>query len=130
MRGRLQVAAFSALCAVGAASAVGLTVREVVRTPAVDVAVAGTERSGLTTTVEVSVRNTGDSPRCVTVRVAARDRAGHDLGSATAATALRLAPDGREVVSARVSLSARDYAERLDRFYPSTRPCPAGERAT
>lgn len=130
MTGRLQVAAFGALCAVGAATSVGLTVREALRTPAVSVAVADTHRAGLTTTVDVAVRNSTGDPACVTVRVAARDRAGHDLGAAAAAAPVRLAPHSRRVVSARVTVSARDYAERLDRYYPSTQPCTAAERVT
>jgi hypothetical protein len=128
--GRVQVVAFGALCAAGAATAVGLTVREVARTPAITVAVADTHRSGLTTSVDVAVRNTTGSPVCVIVRVAARDRTGRDLGTATTGPPLQLAPDSRRVVTAQVTVSAQDYAERLDRFYPSTQPCPAAERAT
>jgi hypothetical protein len=129
--GRLNVALFGALCAVGVVSSVGLTVREVLKTAPVVASVAHTDRSGLTTTVEVAVRNTTDSTRCATVEVAARDRTGHDLGPpVTVATGLQLAPHGRQRVPARVTLTARDYAERLDRFYPSVEACAAPERGS
>jgi hypothetical protein len=130
MTGRLHTAAFVALCVVGIVSAAALAVREAVRTPPVVAAVAHTDRSGLTTTVDVSVRNTTDTARCVTVRVAARDRNGHDLGAVTAASGLRLDSHGRRSVSARLTLTARDYAERLDRFYPSIQACASPERPT
>src|SRR4051794_30345769 len=110
MTGRLQVAAFGALCAIGAVSAVGLTVREALRRPPIAVAVAHTDRSGLTTAVDVSVRNTTGAARCAVVRVAARDRTGHDLGTVTAATGLQLAPHARRLVSARITLTGPDYA--------------------
>lgn len=123
MSARLSAAAFGLLCLVGAVSAVGLTVREALRTPAVVMEVAGTTRTGLTTTVTVSVRNTTGRSRCAGIRVAARDRAGHDLGAVTAARSVQLAPHASVRVSARVTLSARQYAERLYGFYPSERPC-------
>lgn len=130
MSARIGAAAFIVVCVLGAASAVALTVREIVRTPAVVMSVAGTDRVGLTTTVTVGVRNTSDQARCVTLRLAARDRNGRDLGSVTVAGRLVLAPHTGRRIPTRITLTARDYAERLDRFYPSARACPAAESGT
>ena len=130
MTARIGTVAFVVVCVLGAASAVALTVREIVRTPAVILSVAGTDRTGLTTTVTVAVRNTTDQDRCVSVRLAARDRNGRDLGSVTVANRLVLAARASRRIPTRITLTARDYAERLDRFYPSARPCPAAESGT
>lgn len=125
MRGRLHVSFFVALCLAGIVASVALTVREVARTAPIALTVTQTARSGQTTVVTVVVRNTTDTTRCVSVRVAARDRGGHDLATATAAGRLSLAPQGRRTVRATLTLSRRDYAERLDAFYPSQRACSA-----
>jgi hypothetical protein len=127
---RVGTVAFVLLCLLGAASAVALTVREIGRTPAVVLSVVSTQRTGLTTTVTVDVRNTSDRARCVTVRLAARDRNGRDLGSVTVAGRLALAAGASRRIPTRLTLTARDYAERLDRFYPSARPCQAPESDT
>jgi hypothetical protein len=130
MTGRLHTAAFVALCVIGIVSSAALAVREAMRTPPVVATVAHTDRAGLTTTVEVAVRNTTDSPRCATVRLAARDRNGHDLAAVTVANDLRLGSHAHQSIPARITLTARDYAERLDRFYPSIQACAAVERPT
>ena len=124
MTGRLHTTAFVALCIVGIVLSVGLAVREALRTPPLVATVTHTDRTGLTTTVEVSVRNTTDVARCATVEIAARDRGGHDLGApVTVATGLQLAPHSGRRVAARLTLTERDYAERLDRIYPSAQAC-------
>lgn len=123
MTGRLHAAVFAALCAVGSVCAVGLTVREATRTAPVTVAVASTVRSGLATTVVVLLHNTTGRARCVTVKVAARDQNGRDLASVRAPGALTVPARARRRVSVRLSLTARQYAERLHAFYPSTRRC-------
>jgi hypothetical protein len=125
--GRVGGVVFGVLCALGAASAVGLTVREAVGTAPVVARVTGTHRTADTTTVSVSVRNTTGRSRCVTVRVAARDRSGHDLAAVTPAPALALPAHARVPVTARLTLTARQYAERLYAFYPSERPCGGPE---
>lgn len=126
MTSRLGTAAFVAVCAVGSAGAVGLTVREVVRTPPVVVTVAHTARLGDTTTVVVAAHNTTKRARCATVRVAARDRDGHDLGTAVTAPRLLLPGGARRTVSVAVTLTRRQYAEKLYRFFPSVRTCTDG----
>jgi hypothetical protein len=120
---------FTAVCVAGAVTAVTLTVREAVRTPPVVAVVTGTTRVARTTTVTISVRNTTDRARCVDVRVAARDREGRDLGAATAASGLVLAAHGRRAVTARITLTDRQYAERLHAFFPSEHPCRSRESA-
>jgi hypothetical protein len=127
---RIGTVAFVVLCMLGAAASVALTVREVVRSPAVAVSVVGSDRTGLTTTVTVAARNTTDESRCVSVRLAARDRNGRDLGSVPVAGRHLLAPHATRRIPASITLTARDYAERLDRFYPSAGPCPETESAT
>ena len=123
MIGRLSTVAFGAFCVAGAAASVGLTVHEALRTPPVVVSVAGTSRAGLTTTVTISVRNTTPQTRCVDLRVAARTRDGRDLGKPAVQRAVALSPHGHRRTSARITLTARQYAEQLDKFYPSTRAC-------
>lgn len=126
MIGRLHTALFVAFCLVGGAAAVTLTVHEVGRTPAVALHVTHTERTGLSTDVTASVRNTTDQSRCVRIRIAARDRGGKDLAVVTAESALQLPAHARRTVRARLILTARQYAERLHAFYPSATPCGAG----
>jgi hypothetical protein len=123
---RLHTLAFVLLCLLGASAAVGLTVREAVRTAPIAMTVTHTTRSGETTLVTVSVRNTTGSDRCVSVRVAARDRNGHDLAAVTAIRALSLPAHARRTVNASLRLTRRQYAEQLHAFYPSSRACPAG----
>jgi hypothetical protein len=120
---RFGTIAFVAVCAAGSTAAVGLTVREVVRTPPVVVSVLHTTRVANTTTVDVSVHNTTRQARCARVRVAARDREGHDLATALAANPLVLAPHERGQVSVAVTLTRRQYAEKLYRFFPSVPSC-------
>jgi guanyl-specific ribonuclease Sa len=120
---RLHTIAFMLLCVVGAVAAVGLTVREIARTTPIALRVADTTRSGESTLVTVSVRNTTGATHCVVVRVAARDRAGHDLAAAVAARTLDLPAHARRMVRARLTLTPRQYAEDLHAFYPSERPC-------
>lgn len=126
MNTRLQAAAFVVLCLLGAAAAVGLTVREIVRTAPIAVSIRDTTRTGDVTLVTVSVRNTTNSERCVSVRVAARDRTGHDLAATTAARALTLTGHSRRTLRVHLTLTPRQYAEQLHAFYPSTRPCRTG----
>lgn len=123
---RLHGALFWALCAAGSAAAIGLTVHEVAQTAPIALHVTAKHRSGQTTTVTISVRNTTKSARCVVVRVAARDRAGHDLAATTAAARLTLAPHATRLVVAPLTLTPRQYAEDLDAYYPSAKPCGSG----
>lgn len=127
---RLHTLGFVLLCLAGSVAAIGLTVREVVRTAPIAVSVTDTSRTGQVTLVTVSVRNTTNTSRCVSVRVAARDREGHDLAAATAARALTLGGHTTRTVSVNLTLTPRQYAEQLHAFYPSTRPCQAGESGT
>ena len=124
MRGRLHVSLFVALCVAGVVASVALTIREAARTAPVALSVTGTTRTAQTTVVTVDVRNTTDTGRCVSIRVAARDRAGHDLAAVTATRALTIPAHARRTVSASLTLTQRDYNERLDAFYPSQDPCP------
>jgi hypothetical protein len=124
MSRRLHTMLFVALCIAGGVASVALTVREVARTAPIGLSVAHTTRTAQTTVVTVLIRNTTDTSRCVAIRVAARDRTGHDLAAATATRALTVPAHGRRTVQARLTLTPRQYAERLDAFYPSQRPCP------
>lgn len=122
---RAHVALFALVCLVGATVAVALAAVEAVRTPAVVVSVAHKSRAGLTTTLTIAVHNTTARSRCAVVRVAARDRDGHDLARTTAATALPLAPHERRRVTAQLTLTRRQYAEKLYAFVPSQQACGA-----
>jgi hypothetical protein len=124
--GRLHVLLFVVLCVAGAVASVALTVREVARTAPIALHVTATHRSGNSTLVTVSVRNTTSTSRCVSLRVAGRDRAGHDLAAVTAARRLTVPAHVLRTVSTRLTLTPREYAEKLDAFYPSTRPCASG----
>ena len=130
MTGRVHAVAFVLVCLLGAVASVALAVRAATSTPPVTVDLGGTTRTGLTTTVAVAVRNTTDQARCVEVRVAARDRTGRDLGVVTAAEELTLPAHAARRLTARVTLTARQYAEQLDTFYPSAAGCRDRERAT
>jgi hypothetical protein len=123
---RLHPVVFVALCLAGVVASVALTVHEVARTAPIALHVSGTHRSGNTTVVTVSVRNTTSASRCIAVRVAARDRSGHDLAAVTATPELTVPAHARRNVSAGLTLTARQYAERLDAFYPSARACASG----
>jgi hypothetical protein len=122
---RINALLFTALCVVGVVASVALTVREVARTAPIALSIADPHRTGQTTLVTVAVRNTTGTSRCVSIRVAARDRAGHDLAAVTAAHELTIPAHARRTVAARLTLTPRDYAERLHAFYPSQRPCGA-----
>ena len=126
MTRRLHTLLFVALCVGGALASVALTVREVARTAPIALHVTATHRTGDTTVVTVSVRNTTSTSRCVTLRVAGRDRSGHDLAAVTAARRLTVPAHAGSTVPARLTLTPRQYAEKLDAFYPSTRPCADG----
>ncbi|MDQ1696321.1 MAG: hypothetical protein QOJ03_1674 [Frankiaceae bacterium] len=126
MNPRLHTLVFVGLCLAGVVAAVALTVREVGQTAPVALSVTETTRTADTTLVAVSVRNTTSTARCVSVRVAARDRAGHDLTAVTAVRALRLPAHAHRTVSAALTLTRRQYAEQLHGFYPSERPCASG----
>lgn len=127
MISRLHTLAFVVLCLVGAAAAVGLTVREVVHTAPIALSVTDQTRSGESTLVTVSVHNTTGSTRCVVVRVAARNRAGEDLAAVAVRPAVSVPPHRTRAVHAGLTLTARQYAEQLHGFYPSTRPCRGTE---
>jgi hypothetical protein len=122
----LHTLLFVVLCVAGAVASVALTVREVARTAPIALHVTATHRSGDITLVTVSVRNTTSASRCVTIRVAGRDRSGHDLAAVTAARRLTVPAHSRRTVPATLTLTPRQYAEKLDAFYPSTRPCANG----
>jgi hypothetical protein len=128
MKGRLHSAGFGLLCAAGAVASIGLTVHEVAKTAPVALSVRHTSRIGAATLVTIGVSNRTAVDRCVTVRVAARDRDGHDLAAAVAAPALALPPHARRTVQVRLTLTPRQYAEKLQAFYPSERPCVRQER--
>jgi hypothetical protein len=123
---RLHTTAFGLLCVLGIVVAVALSVREITRTTPIALSVEHTSRTGLATLVSISVHNRTDRTRCLTVRVAARDRAGHDLAATTIAPPVALAPHGRRTVHAVLTLTAREYAEQLQAFYPSQRSCTGG----
>lgn len=125
MTSRLHATAFALLCALGIVAAVGLAVREITRTTPIALTVEHTARVGASTLVTVSIHNRTDAVRCVTLRVAARDRAGHDLATAAARPSVTLPGHARRTVQVRLTLTPRQYAEQLDAFYPSQRPCAA-----
>ena len=123
MTGRLQSIAFVLLCLAGAVASIALTIRTAAQTAPIAVSVATTSRTGAVTTVTVSVRNTTGDTRCVAIRVAGRDRTGHDLASVTAVRRLSLPPHGHRSVTARLTLTRRQYSEQLHAFYPSAKAC-------
>ena len=112
MTGRLTTTLFAALCTGGAASALVLTVVEARATDPVVAHVASKVRTGLTTTVDVEVRNTTVDEQCARVGVVAMDRAGHDLGS-SGRTVVRLSRKGNRTIRADFTLTKREYDERL-----------------
>lgn len=123
MTGRLHSTAFVLLCVLGALAAVGLTVREIARTAPVALTVEHTNRTGLTTLVTIDVHNRTEAARCLTVRVAARDRAGHDLADTAVDGPVSVPGHARRTVQVRLTLTPRQYDEQLQAFYPSARPC-------
>lgn len=123
MKARLHSTVFGLLCLLGAAASIGLTVHEVAKTAPVSLTVAHTSRIGSATLVTVGVTNRTSVDRCLTVRVAARDRDGHDLATAVAARRLSVPAHARRTVQVRLTLTARQYAEKLHAFYPSQQAC-------
>jgi hypothetical protein len=119
---RLATALFVVVCAGGSTSALALAVHEARTTDPVVARVVSTSRAGATTTARVTVRNTRAEPRCVRLRVVARDRAGHDLGSSRL-TVVRLAGKGKADVRADFTLTDREYDERLSSVRPGLHPC-------
>jgi len=123
MRGRLHALAFGLLCLAGVVASIGLTIHQVAKTASVSLDVTHTTRIGQTTLVTIAVSNRTSADRCVTVRVAARDRDGHDLAATVVVSRLELPAHARRTVQARLTLTTRQYAEKLHAFYPSERPC-------
>ena len=123
MTRRVHSLVFGLLCVAGAVASIGLTIHEVAKTAPVTVSVTHTARSGSATLVTITVRNRTAADRCLVVRVAARDRDGHDLAATVAAPRLELPAHGRRTVQARLTLTPRQYAEELHAFYPSQRTC-------
>jgi len=112
VRARAVTALFAAVCAGGSASALALAVAEARATDPLVAHVVSTARSGLTTTALVQVRSTRSTPQCARVRVVARDRNGHDLGS-SARTTIRLAGKAKRDVRVEFVLTRRQYDEQL-----------------
>ena len=123
MSNRLHGLVFGLLCLAGAVVSIGLTVHEVAKTAPVSLSVTHTTRTGLTTVVTIEASNRTSVDRCLVVRVAARDRNGHDLATTVADSRLELPAHARRTVHARLTLTTRQYAEDLHAFYPSDRPC-------
>lgn len=115
MTPRPATALFALVCAGGFALALGLTVKEARHSEPVVADVARTSRTGLTTRVEVDVRNATSADRCTRARVVAQDRAGRDLGAADLGR-LQLPARGHRRASATLALTASDYDERLTGF--------------
>lgn len=123
MKARLHGTVFGLLCLLGGVASIGLTVHEVAKTAPVALSITNTTRIGPATLVTIGIQNRTAVGRCLTVRVAARDRDGHDLATAVAARRLDLPAHARRTVQVRLTLTARQYAEDLHAFYPSQRPC-------
>ena len=112
MRLRAGTALFAVVVAGGSASALALAVAEARATDPVVAHVRSTTRSGATTTARVEVRSTTSAPRCVRLRVVARDRSGHDLGTSEASV-IRLAGKAKRDVRADFALTHQQYDEQL-----------------
>lgn len=124
MRVRPSTVLFALVCAGGSAASLGLAVHEARREDPVVAEVAATSRDGLTSVVQVQLRNTTPVSRCTGVRLVAQDRAGRDLGDADLGP-VHLAGGATSRTSGRVELSPADYAERLTGFRVVLSDCSA-----
>ena len=120
---RLRSALFGLVCATGFAGALALTVHDARDVAPLEPRVVSTVRADGLVTVVAEVRNTTDQARCVQLMIAARDREGRDLAVARAGAAGQLASHARRRESVRLTLSARQYAERLQRIDAYAVPC-------
>lgn len=120
---RASATLFGLVCVAGSACALGLTVQEARYVPPLDAQVVSTSRVGQRTTVVAEVRNTTAVGRCAQLYVAARDREGRDLAVGTAGAARLVGPRERRRETIGLTLSARQYAEQLQRFAAYTMPC-------
>lgn len=120
MRG--QGLLFGAVCASGAAAALGLLVHDVRAPDELRATVVSTARHGTTTTVELAVRSTLRRAACADVRAVAQDREGRDLG-ASPQLRVRVGPDGSTRLRTALDVSARDYAERFAKVRAVVRRC-------
>jgi hypothetical protein len=115
----LITAVFRSVCAVGIAASLAIGGAEVVHRPAIRVGRALTVRTGETTTVRAMVTNRSHEPRCPVVKAAAQATDGTELRSATAVPpggSKRLVPRGQAVYVATLTLTLRQYRERLKHF--------------
>jgi hypothetical protein len=118
--GRRGTLAFYAVILAGSAAGLGLGVAEVYSRPPVDIGEERVHRTGLVSTVEVTVQNTSSEPQCPEVRIAARDREGLDLEEVVAEPETHTGPlaPGQTVTYEGVfrGLTPLDYREKLDEF--------------
>lgn len=119
---RPATALFALVCAGGSAAALLLAIGEARSTDPVTASVTARARTGLVTTAEVAVRNTTGRPQCARVQVVAFDRAGHALGT-SGYTVIRLPPQAKQAVAARLSLTSRQYDEQLSMMRPHLETC-------
>lgn len=118
---RVQRAAFAAVVVVGSVLALVLGIREANEHPDIEVGDPRVRVEDLEATVQVTVRNaTDDTTFCPEIAVAALDRDGLDLATATAEPDLgsgRLEPgDSANFVAVVTGISAQDFDEQLDEY--------------
>jgi hypothetical protein len=113
---------FGALCAGGAAAAVGLLVHDVRTTDVLRADVVSTTRHGTARTVELLVRSSARGPVCADVRAVAQDREGRDLAASPHLRAT-VRPGAATRLTTALELSPRDDAERFAKVRGVVRRC-------
>lgn len=127
----LATPAFFALCALGIAVAIGLTLTEATSEPDYEIGDVEEERRGADSAVTAVVTNETGEVRCPEVRIAARDRSARDLAEAVAEP---VSSDGRirpgRSATYRATLRGlseqerREELEELRAYVFEDRPCP------
>jgi hypothetical protein len=129
---RIQRVVFASLVTVGITSGTVLGVREAFIEPVLDVGEPRVRVEAGVATVQVSITNTSDdSAYCPVVGVAAVDREGLDLDSATATPDLgdgRIAPRASvNFIGVLANIEPQEFDEELEEyvaFIDSENPCP------
>lgn len=114
---------FGLVCASGFVVALALTVQQARYVAPLEARVVSTTHSGGLISVVAEIRNTTDRALCARVEVAARDREGRDLAVVQAGEKAQLAAHSRRRESTQLTVTSRDYAEKLHQVDAYAVPC-------
>ena len=114
---------FGLVCGTGFVVALVLTVQQARDVAPLQTRVVSTTHSGGLVSVVTEIRNTTGRALCARVEVAARDREGRDLALAQAGDPAQLAAHSGRRESMQLTVTIRDYAEKLNQVDAYVVPC-------